>query len=154
VLFTGYAELTVDAKGRLAIPAKHRKGWNPDKDGSAWYCVPWPGGKLRLYTEGRFERMAEQAEDSLTPNPDQAELDVNLFSEAERLEPDAQNRVLLPKRHIQRAQLPTEVVVVGARNRLEIWSRQAWAESQDERFERMPGLVERIEARHRADTTP
>jgi hypothetical protein len=37
------------------------------------------------------------------------------------------------------------VAVVGARNRLEIRRRDDWDSSEEDRFERMPELVERIE---------
>lgn len=150
MLFTGYTELSIDAKGRLAIPAKYRNAWNPTRDGGAWFCVPWPGGVLRLYTESAFERMASLEDDSLTPSPDQAELDVNFFSQAERLEMDGSGRIMLPKRHLARVGLaqeglPSPVAVVGARNRLEIRRRDDWDSSEEDRFERMPELVERIE---------
>ncbi len=40
--FTGYSEHTIDAKQRLAIPAKYRAQWDDKRDGTAWYGVPWP----------------------------------------------------------------------------------------------------------------
>ena len=33
MLFTGTSEHTLDAKLRLAIPAKYRNQWNPERDG-------------------------------------------------------------------------------------------------------------------------
>lgn len=144
MLFTGYTELTIDAKGRLAIPAKYRNKWDPKQHGGAWYCVPWPGGVLRLFPEAQFEAMAEQLEDSLMQLPEEAELDVNFFGHAERLEPDAQGRVLLPRRHIALAELPSEVAVVGARNRLEVRARDSWTESEPRRLEGIPGQIQRI----------
>ena len=47
MLFTGHSEHTIDAKLRLAIPAKYRNNLTPERDGLAWFCVPWPGGVLR-----------------------------------------------------------------------------------------------------------
>jgi len=54
VLFTGHSLNSIDAKHRLSIPAKVRAQWKEERDGAAWYCVPWPGGILRLYTEAAF----------------------------------------------------------------------------------------------------
>lgn len=147
MLFTGYAELTIDSKGRLAIPAKYRNKWDAKRDGSCWVCVPWPGGILRLYTESRFERLAECLDDSLMPNVDEATLDAAFFSQAEQVTPDSAGRLMLPKRHMELTSLPTEVVVLGARNRLEVRARDAWKRAQDDQFGALPDLVERIEKR-------
>jgi len=147
LLCTGFAPATIDAKQRLAIPAKYRNQWETERDGSAWYCVPWPDGVLRLYTEGRFTTLAEQHEHSLTPDEDEADLDAVLFGLAERLEMDSQGRISLPATHLQLTGLGGEVVVVGARNRLEVRERARWLESQDERFNRLPSLVARIDAK-------
>lgn len=152
MLFTGHSEHTIDSKLRLAIPAKYRSQLDRDRDGSAWYCVPWPGGVLRLYTERTFEDLAQRGEGSLTPNEDEADLEAQLFGFAERLEMDAQGRISLPRTHLELTELfrgdaGTEVVIVGARNRLEVRERSGWLAGQKERFERLPSLVSRIEAK-------
>jgi MraZ protein len=147
VLFTGHSLNSIDAKARLSIPAKYRSQWSDERDGKAWYCVPWPGGILRLYTETAFTAMAESIEQSLMPAEDQADLDADLFSLAERLEMDAQGRVALPAPHLELTGLSGEVVVIGARNRLEVRDRAQWLQSQTDRFQRLPTLVARTRTR-------
>jgi MraZ protein len=148
VLFTGHSEHGIDAKLRLAIPAKHRSQVDAERDGPAWYCVPWADGSLRLYTERTFKELAARMDQTLTPDADRAELDAVLFGLAERLEMDGQNRIGLPKHHLELTGLSaTEVVVIGAGNRLEIRDRAAWLAGQRERFAKLPTLVARIEAR-------
>ena len=144
--FTGYSEHSIDAKLRLAIPAKYRSMWDEKRDGTAWYGVPWPGGVLRLYTETRFNELADaMGTRSLTPGRDEASLDAGLFGFAERLEMDKQGRVVLPRLHLDLTGLGGEVVVVGARNRLEVYDRAGWVASMRERFERLPELVDRLQ---------
>lgn len=148
MLFTGYAELTIDAKGRLAIPAKYRNKWDPARDGGAWYCLAWPGGTLRLYTEATFERLAERlGETQPVFDGEDVSIDSVLFSAAERLEMDTAGRIMLPKQHMKMTQMPGEVVVVGARNRLEVYPRQRWEENQDAMFRQMPDLIRQAERR-------
>lgn len=154
MLFTGHSEHTIDAKLRLAIPAKHRNQLDPSRErgggagGGAWVCVPWPGGVLRLYTEEQFEALAGRADESLTPGEDEADLEAQLFGFAERLEVDGQGRVAIPKKHLELSGLAgPEVVILGARNRLEVRERGAWLAGQQERFAKLPSLVARIEAR-------
>lgn len=146
MLFTGYAELTIDAKGRLAIPAKYRNKWDPARDGGAWYCLAWPGGTLRLYTEMTFEQLAERlGETQPVFDGEDESVDSALFSMAERLEMDTAGRIMLPKQHVKMTGMPTEVVVVGARNRLEVCPRDRWEQNQQAMFERMPELIRQAE---------
>lgn len=147
MLFTGHAELTIDAKQRLAIPSKYRSQWDTSRDGNAWFCVPWPDGSLRLYTEKRFESLAEQGQHSLTPGQDEAALEAELYGFAERIEMDSAGRITLPKSHLELAGLSSDVVVLGARNRLEVRDRGRWMQTRDERFAQLPALVARIEAK-------
>jgi MraZ protein len=148
VLFAGHSEHAIDPKLRLAIPAKYRGQWDPARDGNAWYCVPWPGGILRLYTEKRFQELADRSgEQSLTPGEEEADLEADLVGFAERLEMDGAGRITVPKSHLELTGLGKEVVIVGARNRLEVRNRAKWVESEKERFAKLPTLVARIEAK-------
>jgi len=149
LLFTGHAELNIDPKGRLAIPAKYRNQWDAQIDGPGWYCVPWPDGSLRVYTEQTFQRLADRDETSLTPEPQVAELEANFFGSAERVEMDSAGRITLPKHHVRLTGLPSEVVVVGARNRMEIRDRAAWLKQEQARFKALPDLVTRVESSRR-----
>ena len=152
MLFTGQAEASIDAKERLAIPSKYRSQWQAARDGEAWMSVPWPGGILRLYTENRFTELATQVRGTLAPDEDQAALDAALFSAAERLEMDATGRVRIPRHQLELCGLGTEVMVIGARDRLEVRDRAAWKSQEKERFNALPSLVARIEARKAGGT--
>lgn len=144
MLFTGQADLTIDAKQRLAVPAKYRAQWDPATHGHAWICFPWPGGILRLYPEARFEQLAQHQKGSLIPDRDEAELEAVLFGFAERLEMDSAGRVVLPRAHLDRTGLSGEVIVIGARDRIEVRDRAAWRNAEAERFNSLPELVARI----------
>jgi MraZ protein len=147
VIFTGVSEVTVDAKGRLAIPAKYRNAWDTQRDGGAWFSVPWPGGVLRLYTEGAFNALSQIPRDSFTAGEDRDRFDTAFFSQAERLEMDASGRILLPKRHLRLTALTDEVVVVGARNRLEVWPRASWEAEEERRFATLPEVIRKMDRR-------
>ena len=145
MLFTGNSEHTVDGKGRLAIAAKHRAGWDKDKDGEAWFAIPWPTGHLRLYTEKAFMELAEREPSSLTPAEERAGLDTTLFGFAERIEMDANGRITLPRMLVEMTGIRNEVVVVGARDRLDVHDKEKWTATLQERFQRLPELVRRIQ---------
>lgn len=156
MLFTGLSEHAIDPKARLAIPAKYRHQWDPVRDGAAWYCLPWPTGHLRLYTEATFKRLAEAEHSSLTPSALQAEIDTTLFANAERLEMDTQGRILIPRWHLEATGLRADqpVMVVGARDRLEVRDRAAWNAEAKARLQAMPDLIARRDALRAAEQTP
>lgn len=142
--FTGQAEATIDAKQRLAVPAKFRNRWDPASEGSTWFCIPWPQtGSLRLYTEKTHNELftAGRRDPSLTPDADQAELDVILHSITEQVDIDANNRIRLPKWQVEQLGLPKEVIVLGAGDRLEIRSRDDWQSEFDDRLSKMADLA-------------
>jgi MraZ protein len=144
VLFVGNSEHSIDAKQRLAVPAKFRSGWDTQKDGTAWYCIPWPTGHLRLYTEGQFKEMAEAEQSTLTPAEEEAGLDTTLYGLAERLEMDSTGRITIPKTHMEMTGIGGEVVVVGARARLEIHDKPRWTAALHDRFKQLPDLINKI----------
>lgn len=150
MLFTGQSQHTIDAKLRLAIPAKIRSQWKPSRDGEAWYCIPWPTGHLRLYTEAKFKELAERGEDSLTPRKDEASVEAVLYGYAERLEEDKAGRIMIPKQHMELAGIGMDVVLVGAKSRLEVHSQTAWNASAKDNFNRLAEMIEAI--RDRAPT--
>jgi len=148
VLFTGHYEHVIDAKHRLAIPADIRARWRPEEHGGAWCAVPWVGRVIRLYTEADFARRAQAYAQSLTPDPDQAELQATLFGMTARLEMDAAGRIRLPEELLLLTELGSEVALVGAGDWLEIRDRAQWRQSKKQRLEQMPELMARLERKN------
>jgi len=153
VPFTGQAHASIDAKQRLAIPAKFRNRWNPETEGTTWFCIPWPQTKsLRLYTEKMHNDLftAGRRDPSLTPNADQAELDVILHAVTEQVDMDTNNRIRLPKWQVEQLGLPKEVIVLGAGDRLEIRALDAWQDEFDDRLSKMAQLASKLATRTNA----
>lgn len=149
MLFTGQSQHTIDAKQRLAIPAKYRNQWDPSRDGEAWFCVPWPTGHLRLYTEAAFTELAQREAASLTPDSDEASVESILYGFAERIEEDSAGRIILPRAHLDLAKIGAEVVVVGARLRLEVHNKERWQVQVLDGFQKLPQLIREKNARQR-----
>lgn len=142
--FTGHAEAIIDAKQRLALPAKFRARWNPKKDGATWMAVPWfPGATLRLYPEKTFDELYRggRLSPSLFPNEDEVALDQAVLSLTETLELDANHRVRIPLWQVEKLSLPREVIVLGVGDRLEVHSREGWETRFDAMIEQMGRLA-------------
>jgi len=147
VLFTSQYEHSIDAKHRLAIPSDIRNRWRVESEGTAWFAVPWPGGLIRLYPERAFEARAASGELTLTPDEDEAELQATLFGLSARIEMDSAGRIRLPEEMLTLVGLGTEVVLVGAGDRLEIRDRSQWGKTRGDRLAQLPELMARISAR-------
>lgn len=137
MIFTGFAEISIDAKQRLAVPSKFRSLLDPQKDGNAFYCIPWPGQGLMLFTEPMFNQFSRSAEGTLAPGEDEQEHETSFFGLTERLELDSAGRISIPRLHLELTKLPSEVVVVGARTRLEVLDRATWNAGIQARFEKL-----------------
>ena len=146
-MFTGQAEATIDAKSRLAIPAKFRSRWDKSRDGATWFCVPWVKTRsLRLYPERVYEELfrAGRRDPSLTPDEDRAELEVILHSATEQVDVDANNRIRLHAWQVEALGLPGEVMVLGAGDRLEIRDRASWQDGFKDKLAAMASLADRL----------
>lgn len=146
MIFTGHAELTIDPKGRVQVPSKFRALLRPERDGTAWYCVPWRKHLLMLFTEARFQALAEKGPASLTPALEQASAQADYFGMTERLEMDSAGRIMIPRHQLDMTAMVTgDVVMVGAGPRLELWQRDAWKQGLDQRFKNLPDAMRKLE---------
>lgn len=152
MLFTGQYEHSIDAKQRLAIPAEIRSQWRPEVHGGAWFAVPWTGGVIRLYPEIEFANRARTGFLSLTPDEDEAELQATLFGFSVRIEMDSAGRVRLPEEMLRLTGLGSEVILIGAGDRMEIRDRASWRDSKAARLAQLPELIGRISARKERGT--
>lgn len=112
-------------------------------------ALPWAGGVIRLYTARDFEARARMGEESLIPDPDEAQLRTTLFGLSTRLPLDSAGRIRLPEEMIQQVGLPTEVALVGAGDWLEIQDRAVWRASKAHRLEQIPEIMKRLAAKQR-----
>ena len=132
IVFSGNYAHAIDAKNRLAIPAKHRSRMDPERDGKCLVVVPGqPADRLWLYTERHFEQLAARADSTLIPDDDQLRFDQAYFPLAEYLEIDAQGRILVPEWMVKRANLGHDVVICGVRDHLELRRRDTFEKELD-----------------------
>lgn len=150
MIFTGHSELTIDAKGRLAIPSKWRELLGPADTRVPLFLVPWEG-RLLIFAEDRFKQLSELQGATLTPGAEDHQGPTTYFSFAERVMTDSEDRVIVPRLHLELTGLSREVVMVGAGPRLEVWERTAWTANLKDRFRLMPERMRQLEKR--ADPT-
>ena len=121
---TGQYQHSIDAKGRLFIPAKLR-----EELGETFYVTMGMDGCLSVYSDVSWARFTEKFES--LPYTKTKSMRV-LFANAAKCEPDAQGRILIPSKLRNYAKLQKDVVVIGVSNRAEIWNAEQWLAMEDE----------------------
>jgi MraZ protein len=119
--FVGRYEHSLDAKGRVILPAKFRAAF--ERGG---YLTENQEGCLALWTPAEFERQmaAMQARAALGRRErNRARL---WSSSSHEVELDRQGRMAIPAHLRAFASLVSDVLVHGAIDRVELWSPEAW----------------------------
>lgn len=130
-LLIGEYEATIDSKRRLAICSAIRDQVVPDDDGENFILVLGPDRHLWLYPDRYYRRLLATMKRSPLPSRHQRKMDL-FFAMARILKPDAQGRVVLPEKTMQRAMVSNEVTLVGNNDHIEIWPREDWERRVEE----------------------
>ena len=134
--FTGEYTYALDAKGRLALPARYRSHFK-----SGVLVTTGVETCLYVYPLETWEAKARQIEEKVLSAAQRRQVERAFFGRACELELDAQNRVTLPARQRAYANLENETIIVGARDRLEIWNPGMYQETlQQTNFDALAGL--------------
>lgn len=120
-MFLGEYEHSVDAKGRMAVPAKFR----PQLEGG---FVVTRGFErcLQVYPMERWQALSEQVSSLPFNTAEARNIRRILFSSAFDTEMDKQGRVLLPANLREFAGVGDEAVIAGMNTFFEIWSKADW----------------------------
>ena len=109
---------SVDAKGRLFVPAKLR-----EELGEAFYVTLGLDHCLSVYTETGWQAIVEKY--NALPISQSRKIRF-LFANAAKCEPDKQGRFLLPTELRDYASIRQNVVFIGQGTRAEIWDAEAY----------------------------
>ena len=128
--FRGELSATLDAKGRMALPARFRGPVVEAAEGRLVVTINPRAKCLYLYPLPQWEVVQNQLEE--LPNVDSVvqQLQRLLIGHATDLELDGSGRVLLPQRLRQHCGLEKALVVAGVGNKIEIWAEQEWEEQR------------------------
>jgi MraZ protein len=120
-LFRGAHYHSVDDKGRVIIPLRFR-----NELGTTFVITKGLGKCLFVYREDEFEGMEKKL--LAQPALDRHTIRLQRWFSAEALETqvDNQGRVAIPGNLREFAGIGDDVAIVGAGNRIEIWSKQGW----------------------------
>jgi MraZ protein len=124
-MFLGEYEHTIDAKGRLAVPAKFRTQINHGA-----VLSKGMGTCLSVYTIELWERKSNELASGMS-SEELRDFERRIYPSASEVELDAQGRMIIPVKLRVYAGLESEVTVVGVRDHFEIWDRATWQAYQE-----------------------
>jgi MraZ protein len=123
-VFAGHYERSIDAKGRIQLPAPLRAAIDKDRDGAGLYVQLGVHPRtLALYTERGFDQLAERMKTEYMTGADSRRFELQFYGLASFVELDNQGRFVIPDRLRRKARLGEEVYLVGQKHRIDIWSR-------------------------------
>lgn len=126
-MFHGSAQLSLDSKGRLAIPAKYRDGLMVACEGRLVVTAD-PDRCLLVYPRQEWDPIQKKLMGLSSFNQKTRALQRLLVGYAEDVEMDGVGRILLPSTLREYAALEKRVVLAGQGNRLELWEESRWLE--------------------------
>ncbi len=125
-MFLGRYEYTIDAKGRMALPARYR-----DRLAEGVVVTRGFDACLLVYPLEQWTPLAERVANLSISDPDVRALRRLLFADAVDLDLDKQGRILLPAGLRDYANLDRDAVVAGMHSFIELWSPEAWLHQRD-----------------------
>ena len=120
-MFLGEYRHSIDAKGRLAIPARFR-----GELGEGLVVTRGLDRCLSIYPQSEWEPLAERLSSLPVSEPAVRALRRTFFTGAFACEMDKQGRILIPSALREYAGLDGEVVIAGLNTYIEIWSGENW----------------------------
>ena len=119
-MFLGEYQHSLDAKGRVILPAKFRD----QLEGGGF--ITKGDGCLFVYTPEEFETVATQMREQAKVNKVRREAARTFFAGAIEIQPDKQGRVAIPQHLREYAHFDRDVTVAGVFSRIEIWDSAGW----------------------------
>lgn len=130
-MFRGLNQVSLDEKGRLAIPVRYREALVEAADGELVATVD-RDRCLLLYPKPRWEEIERELVRLPSLQPGARAVQRMLLGYASDMQMDGHGRILLPPALREYAELEHKVVMIGQGNKFELWSETRWSEVEQQ----------------------
>jgi MraZ protein len=130
-MFRGANKLTLDAKGRLAVPTRYRERLQERCGGNLVVTVD-KDQCLLIYPFPDWEELERKLMKLPSLNVQARRLQRLMVGHATELELDGSGRILLPPSLREYGLLNRDVMLIGQGLRFELWDETRWNERRDE----------------------
>jgi MraZ protein len=129
-MFRGATKVTLDDKGRMVLPTRHRQRAHERGEGKLVITVD-RDQCLLIYPLPDWEQIERKLMSLPTLHERTRRLQRLMVGHATELELDGQGRLLVPPELREFAQLARHGMLIGQGNRLELWDEARWNERRD-----------------------
>ena len=132
MLFVGEFLHTIDPQRRIAIP----KDWRVKEGENKFYILPGRHNSLQIMTHLAFKELAEKLRKVSIADPKASVALARLGASARVCVCDKQGRIPINEKLLEYAQIKkgnkvdTDLILVGAFNNIQIWSKENWQQQQ------------------------
>lgn len=130
-MFRGVHHLSLDAKGRMAMPARQRDRLQSLCAGQLVATIDTQSRCLLIYPLPTWEELEQQIQSLPTLNPAVRRFQRLIIGYASDVECDGSGRVLMPPSLREYAGLDKKAVLVGQGNKMELWDEETWLAERD-----------------------
>ncbi|RYY03605.1 MAG: transcriptional regulator MraZ [Gammaproteobacteria bacterium] len=125
-MFTGSNSISMDPKGRMAIPTRIREELVESCGGRLVITAHTQDRCLLVYPEPEWLELLPQIEALPSFNKASQRVKRILIGYATTLEIDSNGRVLVPPTLREYAKIDKKMMLVGQGKKLELWSEESW----------------------------
>jgi len=122
-MLMGQYEHTIDAKGRVIIPAKFR-----EELGDRFVLTKGLDNCLFVYSLDEWKNIEAKLKTLPLTKKDARAFTRFFLAGAVECEIDKQGRILIPANLREHAKIEKDVIFIGVSTRVEIWSKEVWEE--------------------------
>ena len=130
MMFRGATKVTIDAKGRLAIPTRYRDRIISRCDGQLVVTVD-KDYCLLLYPYPDWEEIERKLMRLPSLNKQARRLQRLMVGYATEIEMDGNGRILLSKELREFSSIDRQSILIGQGNKFELWDDDSWNKKRD-----------------------
>lgn len=131
-MFRGITAITLDGKGRLAVPTRYRDALTGQAEASLVVTIDTEETCLLLYPEKQWQVIQDNLQRLPSFNAAARRIQRLLMGHATDVALDGNGRILLPALLRDYAQLDKQVVMIGQGNKFELWNEALWYSKREQ----------------------
>lgn len=124
-MFQGETAITIDEKGRMAVPTAHRDAVAREGNRLVITYNPFDAGSLYLYPLPVWEGVRDSVNALPRMKKVSRALQLKLVGAATEVEPDGNGRISIPASMRSAIGIDRRAVLLGMGDKFELWSEQA-----------------------------
>ncbi|QJD71249.1 division/cell wall cluster transcriptional repressor MraZ [Marinobacterium sp. LSUCC0821] len=130
-MFRGVNKINLDAKGRMALPARYRDQIADCCENQLVATIDTETRCLLLYPLPEWEAIEKKIDALPSFNPAARRIQRLLIGHATDIDLDSSGRLLLPQPLREYAQMDKKLVLLGQGRKFEIWGEEQWNSARD-----------------------